>query len=203
MKSLFVLALLVVFPLYLSAGQASSKAASNTRTLSFKTRYAQLVLQNKLDDAQRLLDEFAAVSAAVTSPAAPAGTVTVTNFVTITNIVFITNEQQASEHHRSHKDKEVSAMSDADFDSLMDEIGKANFPADKFEIIKQGGAGNNLSISQIIKLITLFTFDDDRLKVFHDTYKNPPDKNIAYKLYNYFQWDKSKDEVKAVIEANK
>jgi hypothetical protein len=176
---------------------------NDARVLNFKAKYAVLLLQNKTEEAQKLLDDLLSLVDEVSSigNGSSAKNETVTNVVTITNIIFITNSTAAPAPAAAQPQPAVSAMSDSDFDSMMEEINKANFPEDKIEIIRQSGKHNNMSIKQIMKLLDLYTFDDDRLKVVHYTYNNPPDKSIAYKLYNYFQWEKSKNEVKSLIES--
>ena len=68
-------------------------------------------------------------------------------------------------HHKEHPSRHHSAMSEKDFQFLYKIIKKKSFDDDRMEILSVGVLDNYFTCQQCVRLMSLYKFDDDKLKI--------------------------------------
>ena len=75
---------------------------------------------------------------------------------------FKTVEQR---HHKEQPSRHHSAMNEKDFQFLYKIIKKKSFDDDRMEILSVGVLDNYFTCQQCVRLMSLYKFDDDKLKI--------------------------------------
>ena len=68
-------------------------------------------------------------------------------------------------HHKEQPSRHHSAMSEKDFQFLYKIIKKKSFDDDRMEILSVGVLDNYFTCHQCVRLMSLYKFDDDKLKI--------------------------------------
>ena len=68
-------------------------------------------------------------------------------------------------HHKEQPLRHHSAMSEKDFQFLYKIIKKKSFDNDRMEILSVGVLDNYFTCQQCVRLMSLYKFDDDKLKI--------------------------------------
>ena len=68
-------------------------------------------------------------------------------------------------HHKEQPSRRHSAMSEKDFQFLYKIIKKKSFDDDRMEILSVGVLDNYFTCHQCVRLMSLYKFDDDKLKI--------------------------------------
>ena len=68
-------------------------------------------------------------------------------------------------HHKEQPSRRHSAMSEKDFQFLYKIIKKKSFDDDRMEILSVGVLDNYFTCQQCVRLMSLYKFDDDKLKI--------------------------------------
>ena len=68
-------------------------------------------------------------------------------------------------HHKEQPSRHHSAMSEKDFQFLYKIIKKKSFDDDRMEILGVGVLDNYFTCHQCVRLMSLYKFDDDKLKI--------------------------------------
>lgn len=89
------------------------------------------------------------------------------------------------------------------FNEILDAVNREAFAADKLNILQITGRNGAFTISQIVRLIELFPFRDDKITVVRYLYPTSFDKYNAFKLIAAFTFRDDKDTVTKIINGNK
>ena len=68
-------------------------------------------------------------------------------------------------HHKEQPSRHHSAMHEKDFQFLYKIIKKKSFDDDRMEILSVGVLDNYFTCQQCVRLMSLYKFDDDKLKI--------------------------------------
>ena len=68
-------------------------------------------------------------------------------------------------HHKEQPSRRHSAMNEKDFQFLYKIIKKKSFDDDRIEILSVGVLDNYFTCHQCVRLMSLYKFDDDKLKI--------------------------------------
>ena len=68
-------------------------------------------------------------------------------------------------HHKEQPSRRHSAMNEKDFQFLYKIIKKKSFDDDRMEILSVGVLDNYFTCHQCVRLMSLYKFDDDKLKI--------------------------------------
>lgn len=68
-------------------------------------------------------------------------------------------------HHKEQPSRHHSAMHEKDFQFLYKIIKKKSFDDDRMEILSVGVLDNYFTCHQCVRLMSLYKFDDDKLKI--------------------------------------
>ena len=68
-------------------------------------------------------------------------------------------------HHKEQPSRRHSAMNEKDFQFLYKIIKKKSFDNDRMEILSVGVLDNYFTCQQCVRLMSLYKFDDDKLKI--------------------------------------
>ena len=68
-------------------------------------------------------------------------------------------------HHKEQPSRRHSAMNEKDFQFLYKIIKKKSFDDDRMEILGVGVLDNYFTCQQCVRLMSLYKFDDDKLKI--------------------------------------
>ena len=68
-------------------------------------------------------------------------------------------------HHKEQPSRHHSAMNEKDFQFLYQIIKKKSFDDDRMEILSVGVLDNYFTCQQCVRLMSLYKFDDDKLKI--------------------------------------
>lgn len=197
-----VLAMVLMVFIFGTALADTNQTPNNILKNRFSSLRNKYIADKKLNNPEKLkmLDEIIAILTADTD--LNGSLFTVTNVVYITNLV---DEQKQDVHHenRGHRDRKFEAMLPEDFTSLVASINNSPFLDDKFKIIELSADENYFTMDQIIKLMKMWSFDDEKLRVLKIVYPEALDKANSFKLYDLVTFSGSKDTIKKLIEDNK
>lgn len=91
-------------------------------------------------------------------------------------------------------------MSEGRFKQLIDQIKKASFETSKESVAKQALKTNNITCSQLVRILNEFSFESTKLQFAKDAYKNVVDKNNYYLINDVFVFQSSKDDLLEFLE---
>lgn len=86
-------------------------------------------------------------------------------------------------------------MNDADFRDALSEVGKQAFDKDRLRMTMFIAENNFLSTNQITQLAQRFSFEDTKVEVLKNAYKNCIDKGVYFKAINTLSFSNNKDKV--------
>ncbi len=92
-----------------------------------------------------------------------------------------------------------SSMSEADFSRALDVIRNENFETGKLNSAKHILANNLLTVRQIEEICNLFAYDNTKLDFAESAYNHCTEKEKYYQLFNVFQYDSNKEELRNYI----
>lgn len=95
--------------------------------------------------------------------------------------------------------EEMKLMSESEFDELCNNIKSEGFESDKIYVIQLAAKYNRFTVAQLIKLIDLMSFSNDRIEVVKIVYPNVVDKYNSYLIINSFTHSSDKERVKNII----
>lgn len=87
------------------------------------------------------------------------------------------------------------AMSDKEFNSLVQRVRSQWFGNGKMSIAKDAVGRSYFTTVQVRQLLVLFSSDTDKLDLAKAAYRNTVDQRSYYSLYDVFQFQSSKDEL--------
>lgn len=91
------------------------------------------------------------------------------------------------------------SMSERDFDDLQSMVRKVSFSDSKQNVIKEAIPGHCISAMQVKQLLTLFSFEADKLAVAKYLYPYTSDKQNYFKVNEAFSFSTTVDELKEYI----
>ena len=74
-------------------------------------------------------------------------------------------ENPQQRHHRGKQTRQKHIMNDKDFNFLYKTIKKKSFDKDRLELLQVGVIDNYFTCRQCVRLMSLYKFDDDKLKI--------------------------------------
>lgn len=89
----------------------------------------------------------------------------------------------------------TQAISDNEFNSLVQRIRSQWFGNGKMSIAKDAVSHSYFNTAQVRQLLALFSSDADKLDLAKAAYRNTVDQRSYYQLYDVFQFQSSKDEL--------
>jgi len=103
-------------------------------------------------------------------------------------------------HYISYSNTPLSStLNDADFSKALDIIRNENFETGKLNAAKHILANNLLNVRQIEEICNLFSYENTKLDFAESAYSNCTEKANYYLLFNVFQYDSSKEELRNFI----
>lgn len=95
--------------------------------------------------------------------------------------------------------EEMKIMSDRDFSDLCEKIKSEGFESDKIYVIQLAAKYNRFTVAQLITLINLMSFSNDKIEVVKIVYPNVIDKYNSHLIINEFTHSSDKERVKKII----
>jgi len=105
-------------------------------------------------------------------------------------------------HKKIVEEKPVTsspAMSENAFQTLYNNVNNESFADDKLSVIKIATKRNSFKVSQLTRLLDLFSFADDKVKCTQVVYPKVIDKENAHQIINHFTSSGDKKKVEAII----
>lgn len=99
----------------------------------------------------------------------------------------------------AHRPGKYRPMSSTEFEQFYQQVRKESFKQEKLEYISIGASRNSFSCDQCIKMMKLFTFDDDRLAVLEVFAHRIYDRGNFIKIIDCFTFSQSKDKAKSLL----
>jgi hypothetical protein len=90
-----------------------------------------------------------------------------------------------------------SAMSDATFNSLLSMMRKESFDNTKLTLAKDALASNRVTVAQVKQMISLFSFDKDKLDLAKAAYPRTADRNNYFLVNESFDFSNTKEQLSA------
>ena len=115
-----------------------------------------------------------------------------TSLLNASNSHRITRAELEMQQHRPRPNRPMSrehVMSDKDFQYLYKTIKKKSFDRDRLELLSVGVLDNYFSCRQCAKLLSLYSFDKDKLKVLDIMAKHIVDLDNAYLILDSFRFE--------------
>ena len=91
------------------------------------------------------------------------------------------------------------AMSENAFQTLYNNVKDESFADDKLSVIKVAAKRNGFKVSQLTRLLDLFSFADDKVACVNAVYPKIVDKKNAHQILNHFTFSGDKKKVEAII----
>ena len=91
------------------------------------------------------------------------------------------------------------AMSENAFQTLYNNVEDESFADDKLSVIKVATKRNGFKVSQLTRLLDLFSFADDKVKCVQTVYPKVVDKKNSHQILNHFTFSGDKKKVEAII----
>lgn len=90
-------------------------------------------------------------------------------------------------------------MSDSEFTALTNSVKSESFESDMLSIVQISAKYNYFKVSQVVRLINLFSFSSGKLEVVKITYPNVIDKYNSHNIINAFTYSSDKEKVRQII----
>ena len=94
---------------------------------------------------------------------------------------------------------EPNPMSSSEFQSLLNNVKNESFADDQTSVVNIAAKSKYFSISQLITLLEVFSFSDDKINVVQIVYPRVVDKDNAHNLLGAFTYSDDKDRVEQII----
>lgn len=91
------------------------------------------------------------------------------------------------------------SLSNQSFSILYNKVKKASFDDNKFDLIEVASLGCYYSCSQAVRLMKIFTFDDERLKALSMMAPHIVDPQNATDIYKLFTFDSDKEKAGEIM----
>lgn len=94
-------------------------------------------------------------------------------------------------------------LDDASFSKLYNKVKKASFDDNKFDLIEVASLGCYYSCAQVVRIMKIFPFDDEQLKVLKMMAPHIVDLQNTGLIYKIFSFDSEKDKAEEIIRNSK
>ena len=92
-------------------------------------------------------------------------------------------------------------LDDASFSKLYNKVKKASFDDNKFDLIEVASLGCYYSCAQVVRIMKIFPFDDEQLKVLRMMAPHIVDPQNAIVIYQLFSFDSEKQKVGEILSS--
>ena len=99
--------------------------------------------------------------------------------------------------------KQPRAMRDKDFDMMVGIVKKASFDDKKIDVIRVACIGSYFSSKQCAKLLSLLSFDDNKIKALEVIAPRLVDMNNADDIVKKLSFSSSKDKAVSILQRRK
>lgn len=128
------------------------------------------------------------------------------NKQTETRTVAISRLQTRTEYpqHQHRPNRHYSdVMNENDFQYLYNKIKGKAFDDDKLELLSVGVLSNQFTCRQCVKIMSIFTFDDEKLKTLNIIASHIADKENGETILDSFTFSTNRDKAKEMIRIPK
>lgn len=94
-------------------------------------------------------------------------------------------------------------LDDASFSKLYNKVKQASFNDNKFDLIEVASLGCYYSCTQVVRIMKIFPFDDEQLKVLKMMAPHIVDLQNTGLIYKVFSFDSEKDKAEEIIRNSK
>ena len=91
------------------------------------------------------------------------------------------------------------SLDDASFSKLYNKVKKASFDDNKFDLIEVASLGCYYSCAQVVRIMKIFSFDDEQLKALKMMAPHIVDLQNTGLIYKIFSFDSEKDKAEEII----
>jgi hypothetical protein len=102
-------------------------------------------------------------------------------------------------HHKEQPSRHHSAMSEKDFQFLYKIIKKKSFDDDRMEILGVGVLDNYFTCHQCVRLMSLYKFDDDKLKILRIMVGHIVDLENHHDILKRLDFDSNKEKALDIL----
>ena len=102
-------------------------------------------------------------------------------------------------HHKEQPSRHHSAMSEKDFQFLYKIIKKKSFDDDRMEILGVGVLDNYFTCHQCVRLMSLYKFDDDNLKILRIMVGHIVDLENHHDILKRLDFDSNKEKALDIL----
>lgn len=95
------------------------------------------------------------------------------------------------------------SLDDASFSKLYNKVKKASFDDNKFDLIEVASLGCYYSCAQVVRIMKIFSFDDEQLKALKMMAPHIVDLQNTGLIYKVFSFDSEKDKAEEIIRNSK
>ena len=92
-------------------------------------------------------------------------------------------------------------LDDASFSKLYNKVKKASFDDNKFDLIEVASLGCYYSCAQVVRIMKIFSFDDEQLKALKMMAPHIVDPQNAIVIYQLFSFDSEKQKVGEILSS--
>ena len=92
-------------------------------------------------------------------------------------------------------------LNDASFSILYNKVKKASFDDEKYDLIEVASLGCNYSCQQVVRMMKIFSFSDERLKVLKMMAPRIVDVQNAADIYQLFSFDSEKQKAGDILKS--
>ncbi len=92
-----------------------------------------------------------------------------------------------------------TAMSETDFTVFLNNVKTESFSDDQLRVIRLGSGNAWFSVSQIIRMIDVLTYSDDKLEALQIMYLRVTDPQNAHNILNAFTFSSDKEDAERII----
>jgi hypothetical protein len=110
-------------------------------------------------------------------------------------------EMRDRREQRNHE--RVRAMRDKDFDMMVGIVKNASFDDKKIDVMRVACIGGYFSSRQCAKLLSLLSFDDNKIKALEVIASRLVDTNNADDIVKEFSFSSSKDKAVSILQRRK
>ncbi len=101
---------------------------------------------------------------------------------------------------KMEEEKVIKPMSENSFSKLLESIKSESFEDTKIEILESAASDNYFTCEQLINILKLFSFEDNKIKACKIVYPKLVDKENFHSVYSSFTFSDSKKKIKDWIE---
>jgi len=92
-------------------------------------------------------------------------------------------------------------LSNETFSILYNKVKKASFDDNKYDLIEVASLGCNYSCQQVVRMMKIFSFSDERLKVLRMMASRIVDVQNAADIYQLFSFDSEKQKAGEILKS--